>query len=385
MTETTSKEGLSIIRWLLGILLLVTLACNLPGIQDEADEVETSTPSDSEPVDTPSPVPGDQEPAGIPSLDEVAHWLYLIDVDLEPESVDRIVKSSYDMVVLDFIPSETYNIDYPMAEVIGRLHEAPHPKLVLAYIDIGEAESYRTYWQPGWRVGDPGWIAGDDPDGWEENYPVAFWWDEWREIWIGEGGYLESIVELGFDGIYLDWVEAYSDENVIAIAQEEGVDPRQEMIWWVGDMADYSRARDPDFIVIAQNAAELANSDDYVGIVDAIAQEQIWFDGGADNEPPGDCPLPRTDADIDSEKYREGLSAECRRQYDQFPESTLHVSSEEYLRDLKRAQEKGLLVFTVDYALQEENINWVYETSRSHGFVPFVGGRALDRFVEPAP
>ena len=27
-----------------------------------------------------------------------------------------------------------------------------HPKLVIAYIDIGEAEDYRTYWQPGWGV-----------------------------------------------------------------------------------------------------------------------------------------------------------------------------------------------------------------------------------------
>ena len=77
------------------------------------------------------------------------------------------------MVVLDYIPSVVGDEDYPMAEVIARLHDTD--KMVIAYIDIGEAESYRVYWQDGWRVGDPAWIVGEDPDGWAENYPVAFW------------------------------------------------------------------------------------------------------------------------------------------------------------------------------------------------------------------
>ncbi len=353
--------------------------------EEAAADTPTAASGDKVADDPTAVAPDDQEPAGIPTLDKVTHWLYLIDVNLETEIVDQIVGSTYDMVVLDFIPSEANNQDYPMAEVIARLHGAPQPKLVLAYIDIGEAESYRSYWQPGWAVGDPEWIAGEDPDGWAENYPVAFWWEEWREIWIGEGAYLERIVELGFDGIYLDWVEAFSDENVVEIAEADNVDPRQEMIWWVNDMAEFTRARDADFIVIAQNAAELAQFDDYVEVIDAIAQEQVWFDGGADDEPPGDCPLPRTEADVDSKAYRDELSAQCRRQYDHFPESTLHMSSEEYLRDLKRAQDKGLIIFTVDYALEAENIEWIYETSRAHGFVPFVGGRALDRYVELVP
>ena len=49
------------------------------------------------------------------------------------------------MVVLDYIPSVVGDEDYPMAEVIARLHETN--KLVIAYIDIGEAEDYRAYWQ----------------------------------------------------------------------------------------------------------------------------------------------------------------------------------------------------------------------------------------------
>jgi uncharacterized protein (TIGR01370 family) len=317
------------------------------------------------------------------SIENISTWLYLIDVNLDQGTVNQIADSSYDMVVLDYIPSESYNTDYPMARVIDHLHNADHPKRVIAYIDIGEAESYRTYWQDGWGIGNPEWIITGDPDGWDENYPVAYWYDEWQKIWLDKNGLLQGILDVGFDGIYLDWVEAYSDEDVAAKAQQENLDPVQEMIWFVGDIGDFGRAQNPDFLVIAQNAAELAERDDYVDIIDAIAQEQVWFDGGADNKPPGDCPLPATDADIETDDYVNSLSPECRRQHDEFPESTLHVSSEEYLQYLIMAQDKGLPIFTVDYALQKDNVQWVLQTSREHGFIPFVGSRALDGYVPP--
>jgi cysteinyl-tRNA synthetase len=318
-------------------------------------------------------------------LAEVSHWLYLINVDLEPQTVQRIVTSEYDMVVLDFIPSEEDSTDYPMADVVTRLHEAGHPKLVIAYIDIGQAEDYRRYWQEGWEIGDPEWIVGEDPDGWEGNYPVAFWYDEWQEIWLGEYGILQQILDAGFDGVYLDWIEAYSDENVIATAEQDGVGPLEEMIWWVQSVSDFLKSRCDECVVIAQNAAELAEYDDYLDAIDGIAQEQVWFDGGADNDPPGDCPLPRTYAEVDTEAYRDSLSEPCRRYFDSDPESTLHVSSEEYLYYLTLAQRKGIPIFTVDYALGPENVSWVYETSRTLGFVPFVSNRALDRYLEPVP
>ena len=370
-------------RWLLWTLLstLWLFACQISGSTQVEGVYTTATPQ----------VPAAQTPAEISDipgrspLANVSHWIYLIDVDMEPETVDRIAASSYDMVVIDFIVSEQWNLDFPLAAVIEQWHSSEHPKLVIAYIDIAEAEDYRSYWQPGWRVGNPEWIAGDDPDGWEGNFPVAYWHDEWREIWLGEGGYLQGILDVGFDGVYLDWVEAYSDENVLRIAEADGVEAVQEMIWWVGDIAEFGHAQKTGFIVIAQNAAELAEHDDYVAIIDAIAQEQVWFDGGADNDPPGDCPLPRNEAEVDTPAYRQSLSPACRRTYDDYPESTLHISSEEYLGYLRLAYSKGLIIFTVDYALDADNVAWVYQEARSLGFIPFVGNRALDRYVEPNP
>jgi cysteinyl-tRNA synthetase len=349
-------------------------ATTQPDVAGES-ELFSAEPDTPAPEATPAPSP--------PDLGEIESWLYLIDVNLSLETVEQIATSDYDLVVIDFITSEKENLDYPLAEVIEQWHAARHPKLVIAYIDIGQAESYRTYWQRGWKVGEPEWIVGEDPDGWAENYPVAFWYDEWRDIWLADDGYMQQIIDAGFDGVYLDWVEAYSDENVMAAATVDNVDPRQEMVWWVDDIGAFGRERNPAFVVIAQNAAELAENDDYLSTIDAIAQEQVWFDGGADNKPPGDCPLPRTEDDIDSEEYVDSLSDICREQYETYPDSTLHVSSEYYLKDLQLAQEKGVPIFTVDYALEEENIDWIYSTSRRLGFVPFVGNRDLDQYVEP--
>ena len=93
--------------------------------------------------------------------------------------------------------------------------------------------------------------------------------------------------------------------------------------------------------------------------------------------------LPQAWADIDSDAYRDSLSEPCRRQFDEFDDSTLHVSSEEYVAALTAAQQKGVLIFTVDYAVRPDNVAWTYETSRALGFVPFVSNRALNQFVEP--
>jgi endo-alpha-1,4-polygalactosaminidase (GH114 family) len=88
---------------------------------------------------------------------------------------------------------------------------------------------------------------------------------------------------------------------------------------------------------------------------------------------------------VDTEAYYDSLSLECQLQFDQYPEGTLHTSSEEYLYYLRLAQHKGVPVFTVDYALQPENVAWVYRTSRELGFIPFTSNRNLDRYVEPMP
>lgn len=325
---------------------------------------------------------GDRTPAEA-RLAAVTTWFYYLSVDLSTDDLTRLIASDYEMVVIDPIVTEQQNTGYDIAATVHALQETG--KLVIAYIDIGQAEEYRTYWQAGWQIGNPAWIVGADPDGWSGNYPVAFWYDEWQAIWFDdETGILPMLVEVGFDGVYLDWVEAYDDENLIAFAEQEGLDATQEMLWFVEDISTIGKALREDFIVIAQNAAPLLVYEDYRAVIDGVAQEAVWFDGAADGlDPEGDCPLPATEADIDSAAYRASLSAACLTLLDEDPESQLHTASAWYLEYLRLAQAQGEIVLTVDYALEEEHIAWVMATSRALGFVPFVGARALDRYHPP--
>lgn len=328
-------------------------------------------------------------------LSKVAHWFYYLGFNPDEKTIQQIEDSTYDMIVMEPIFTEEENTDFPISNVVTRLHSAAHPKLVIAYIDIGQAEEWRTYWQKGWGIGNPSWIVADDPDGWEGNYPVKYWDTDWKNIWLGSSGYLQQLIDAGFDGIYLDWVEAYSDENVLSAAAADEIDSREEMITWVGELAAFGRTQNPNFIVIGQNAAELALQENYLEIIDAVAQEQVWFDGAADNTPPGDCPLPSTDEDIDTGAYEDSLKAidntlnqtddGCYGMYKDFPESTLHVSSEWYLNYLSPAREKGKMIFTIDYAAIPENVDRIYDRSRALGFVPYVSERLLDIFIEPVP
>jgi cysteinyl-tRNA synthetase len=323
-------------------------------------------------------------------LSKVKTWFYFL--YFEPDTIlEYITESDFDMVVIEPVFTEKENEDYDIEKVVEEIKYSKaanlNNKLVIAYIDIGQAESYRYYWKSNWRVGNPDWIAGEDPDMWEDNYPVAFWRTEWQDIWFKgtstHDAQIKMLMDVGFDGVYLDWVEAYSDENVMDIADDDNVDPKDEMIRFIKKIKQYCTSINPDCIVISQNAAELAQYDDYVATIDAIAQEQTWFDGSAVGEPQGDCPLPATDDDIETAEYVNSLSKGCRKMHDELWESTLHMSSEEYLRYLTTAKSKGLPIFTVDYALKENNIQWVFRTSRSYGFIPFVSNRPLDQFEDP--
>ena len=79
----------------------------------------------------------------------------------------------------------------------------------MAYMSIGEAENYRYYWQAGWDSAPPSWLDSQNPT-FQDNFLVRYWQPEWQEIIChGENSYLQRIIEAGFDGVYLDVVDAF--------------------------------------------------------------------------------------------------------------------------------------------------------------------------------
>lgn len=229
-------------------------------------------------------------------LDEVKFWCYNIQQVNTQRQHDQLVGSHFDMYVLEPTRSEKSESDFDIKGLISEIREYNKinynkDPIILAYVDIGQAENWRWYWQNGWQIGNPEWIVGSDPNGWEGNYPVAYWHKTWEDIVIY--GYMgKSFVEMtlkdGFDGIYMDWVEAFSDENVIDKAQAEGVNTGEKMFDFIEKIKNYARSEspnaNPDYLIVAQNAPDLydENTTRYVQLMDALAEEGVWYEGEAD-------------------------------------------------------------------------------------------------------
>ncbi|MBL4799350.1 MAG: endo alpha-1,4 polygalactosaminidase [Oleispira sp.] len=192
---------------------------------------------------------------------EINTWMYQIQ-DLDDNAIiDELAETDYDMLVVE--PGNNFiDFSYDTDYLVSNLIQKPNgdDRLLLAYIDIGEAEDYRDYWQQNWIAptenssGTPEFLVTIDPDGWTGNYPVAYWQQEWKDIWLGSDGIIVTLAEAGFHGVYLDWVEGYDDDTIRAFAVQEGVNPEDEMMQFIDEIGAAGRAINSGFIVIAQNA-----------------------------------------------------------------------------------------------------------------------------------
>ncbi len=147
----------------------------------------------------------------ISNLQQAKNYLYLINpdnlFDSKQEFIDAVVNSNYDYVIMDLFYSGE---EYTTAEIEALRQKANGGKrLLICYMSIGEAEDYRYYWQSNWQVGNPSFIEKENPN-WQGNYVVRYWEPEWQNIIFGnENSYLKKILDAGFDGAYLDIIDAF--------------------------------------------------------------------------------------------------------------------------------------------------------------------------------
>ena len=145
------------------------------------------------------------------SLTEAENYLYLLDLSRFPSKnafVDAVRETRYDIIVMD--PCFLGDVPFSRREVLA-LKRKPcgGNRFVLAYLSIGEAEDYRPYWNPQWKVIAPGWLEEENPE-WPGNYKVRYWTEGWQRILMGtEGACLDRIVAAGFDGVVLDIIDAF--------------------------------------------------------------------------------------------------------------------------------------------------------------------------------
>lgn len=262
------------------------------------------------------PVPGAPPASGVRPWGEVSSWAYWLDGPDETQ----LAGSPYELLVVDELD----------AGAVGRLRSGPCRPRLVAYLSVGEAEDYRWYWQEGWRQGSPAWLLGENPQ-WEGNHLVRFWDPQWQALVLESA---DRLVDLGYDGLYLDRVDAGLDDH------------RDHMAWLVRAVAARARERSPlgeDFGIFVQNAEELAASPDVAHVLTGLGREELYV--AATDRPVG----------VGERRWAE------------------HVV------DLVRRSSRHGLVLTVDYATDPALAADAEAVARHKGYIPYVTTVELDR------
>jgi cysteinyl-tRNA synthetase len=260
---------------------------------------------------------------------------------LQRINLEATGKTKFDLVIMDYSRDGSDARKFTAGEIAALKTSPGGPKTVLSYMSIGEAEDYRWYWQRSWdrnRDGRPAatapaWLGRSNPN-WPGNYKVRYWDEEWQQI-VYE--YMDKVLAAGYDGVYLDIVDAYQYWR----PREPDVPVEDEMVSFVKDIATYARVTQghPDFQVFVQNAEELSQHPDYVQAVSGIGKEDLFYNGN-----------------------RRQSDAEVRWSVNQ----------------LDRFKEAGKPVLVTDYVTERPKIDAFYEKAHSHGYVPYATRRALD-------
>jgi cysteinyl-tRNA synthetase len=283
--------------------------------------------------------------AQLTSLQNINAWAYQLQ-NVTPTAIAP--DNSFQLFVTDYSADGSGAGAYTAQEVqmmkIGG-------KKVIAYISIGEAESYRDYWQTAWNNNPPAWLGPENPD-WAGNYKVKFWYPEWKSIIYT---YIDTILAKGYDGIYMDIIDAYyywQEENV----QEPYADTL--MVDFIGDIRHHidSALGNGAFVMIPQNAEDIINApnitstlkDNYFSYINAIGVEDVFFPGNNDmNNAYG------------PDTYRMGLLSEFNN--------------------------RGKRIFSIEYIDQPAKLNQYVAAVQTNNYVPYACYRPLDMICTQLP
>lgn len=310
-----------------------------------------ATPPLLEPVPAPAPLAARTGPA----LAAAQSWGYQLQ-GVSPTSL----APELDVLVVDYARDGRHETAHKPADV-ARLRQrgANSPRIVLSYLSIGEAESYRFYWQSSWRQNPPAWLGSENAS-WRNNFAVQFWDTHWQnvivktqpttrldelmaQLWPTQKAYLDHIIDAGFDGVYLDRVDAYYS----ALATRPTA--RAEMIAFVQAISTYAKARRPGFLIVPQNAEELLDSKSYLAAIDGVAKEDLLF----------------------------GLNGDATANDQDEITASLAL--------LARARAANKPVFVVEYVNDPTAQAAAAKELRSHGLIGVFASRSLDRAPKPSP
>lgn len=152
------------------------------------------------------------ENAGIiTNLSEAQNFLHLINPEkfnTKNQFITAINTTNYDVLIMDLFFND--GITFSKSEIEQLKTKANGGKrMIIGYVSIGEAENYRYYWNSTWNSNAPAWLGPLNP-AWSGNYKVKYWQTDWQTIIYGNANsYLQKVIDTGFDGVYLDIIDAF--------------------------------------------------------------------------------------------------------------------------------------------------------------------------------
>ncbi|MGA2297133.1 MAG: MJ1477/TM1410 family putative glycoside hydrolase [FCB group bacterium] len=215
------------------------------------------------------------------SLTNIKRWAY----QLQNININEIASgTSFQLVVIDYSADGT-DIKKISSSQIAQIKNSG--KKVLAYISIGETENYRYYWQSSWDNNPPVWLGDEDilnPG----NYIVQYWSPQWQTIIYG---YIDKIIQQGFDGIYMKGIENYYYWMYYDI---QNVPADSLMIQFIINIRNHvkSKNKNLEFYLVPQNGEDIINSenvsfdlvDTYLQTINGVGVEDIFFGGNLEND-----------------------------------------------------------------------------------------------------
>jgi cysteinyl-tRNA synthetase len=201
-------------------------------------------------------------------LGAVHNWGYW----LSTFDVDGVHAAPHDLMVVDSEVSANNTFSRERTpEEVTRMKQRPDrsTRVLLAYLSIGEAERYRPYWRQEWYdpLAKPAWLGGENRK-WVGNFAVQYWDEAWQRLIFG---YLDNIVAQGFDGVYLDRADAFFDW------QKSHVSARSDMVDLIARLTAHARKKNPNFLIVMQNAEELIEEPLVLDAIDGIAKEDLLY------------------------------------------------------------------------------------------------------------
>jgi cysteinyl-tRNA synthetase, unknown class len=326
----------------------------------------TSTPSPTPtPTSTASPTPtptptSSPTPTGLAPipLSQVKNWAIELQNTETSQAAAALAASRYHMLILEGNNTlKGYNFNTKaLTDQLKTTYagNGPYRKLLIAYVSIGEAEDYRTYWT--WGSSWPSYVLTSNPD-WVGDYPVAFWNTSWKNIVIyNQDSLVNQAINGGFDGIFMDVVDVFLLPEVATRAAREGKNPAQEMANFIKEIRTYAQAKKPGFIMIQNNALELGiQRPESISSIDAIHQECIWYDGTTSGWNVAGC----ADKVVNS------------------------AWTSDYLVNLAVYMSAGKPVFDLEYA--KTNASTAYSKSLARGYIPYCSQTALSQLTTTPP